>query len=352
MSANPQPGATPDDNAQDIDPSKIEWTERELALIAGKDPDAAPVADELDDDGVDPDAPEPGETAETPEQEVAEETPDEPAAPQSWVESADVERAAKFGLSEYDLANEFGSRDEFRKALRLAELAAAQAARPESPKADDKPAETEAEYVDAAKLPDGRINPDYFRKHDYDEATVASMEALRATQDENLALKQSLQEREQYESKLSFQQQINEFHRVLDAHRPDFYGKAFDDKGGVGKFSPDEAKHRARVYEEAELIIESLHRRQERAGLPISTPPWNEVIRRAEQYAYGDELAARDGRKRVEAVKQQSNRRRPAAGSAGAAQSRRANPPADGDYSNDPDIIEAWKRATGELAGV
>ncbi len=342
-------------NADETEPtdSSTELTEREIAIAEGRDPDAEPslieaeAAEEVVED-----------TPEQPEGEVADDNVSDPPADTPvgpWYSDTDREYASRHGISEWHL-QQFGSREEFSRAAALLEAAASarQADKKAAPGPLLEPApEKEPEYVDEPVV-DGKVNVEWYRQHDYDEGTIKAMEAQRAWQDKlekQFAEQETRAQQQQREAEeAAAQREINAFHEAADLARPDFYGKTTDEYGNYLPLTPEQNKRRETLFEEIYWLSQRIAHEQQRSTGKVAIPSWSALIKQAEVRAFGEELNRKTQEERLAAAKSQNRAIRPAAGSVGAGTARRASTmPATesvADISQDPEVIEAWNRAS------
>jgi hypothetical protein len=248
----------------------------------------------------------------------------------------------------------FRDKAEFDNAIWAAERLSAKA-----PKTEPAPVPAkEPEYVDAPLGADGKVNLAYYEKHEYDEATMALAKAFRAQQDKDSELSQkfsTVEKQLEDERKRSIEaeemRQVNALHDVMDAIRPDFYGKSADEHGSIITLGPAEVARRKQLLEEIDWSMRRIATEQQRAGLPIAFPSAAHLVKQAESRIFSAELLKLEQAKQAAAVKAQSRNIRPAAGSAGAGHARKSvariqsDDPAE--LANDPDLIAAWRVAEG-----
>lgn len=306
--------------------SKFTLTPRMVAVAKGEDPDAIssePPAEEVAE-----------------QEEVVEESDDAPAdeqaeEPTSWVTDADRQRATAYGLDPEDLSV-YSSREEFGRTLRALDKATSRL----SPKPSGEyspPAKDEAEEIDDTKPVDasGKLNLAYYEKN-FDEGTVEAMRVLRAQQDANekqsaaIAAFQAQQEQE------LFDRHIQSFHSAAESLRPDFYGRTVDKSGLPITPSKAELDRRQKLYDAAEVYMDHLARSQERSGMPVSIPPWPNILKQAEVIAFPQEIAAHEKavakatrEAQLKKVAEQSKNRRPVGSTASARAAYRNAPAAD-----------------------
>lgn len=335
-----------DETTPDETPAEggIQFTARELAIAEDRDPDAAEEA-ELAASQEDEQEQPAGEVADT---QVSDPPADTPAAP--WYSSRDVQYAEKHGLSEWHL-DQFGSREEFGRAAAMLEAAASRRQPEPKPEPTPKAPEKEPEYVDAATV-DGKVNVEWFKRHDYDEGTIAAMQAQRDWQDriEKQFADQESAAEQQRQAMLDAeeQRQLHAFHQAVDQARPDFYGVAYDEYGNINQLSEQQLQRRQELMEEVYWLSKRIEDKQLRSGMQVAIPSYQQLIKQAEVRAFGDELNRKTREQQLAAAKAQARTIRPAAGSVGAGTAKRnPSPPSDDPKSlaQDPDIIAAWAKA-------
>jgi hypothetical protein len=312
------------------DANKIELTEREILLAQGDDPDS----------GLEPVEKEDAQQVES-EADAGPGEADPPAEEKSWITDADREKAKAYGLSDEDLGL-LETREEFGRFVKLSDAAAS---RKPDPTADDPADEDEEEAGDKPLTKDGRINVQYYKDNDYDDGTVAAMEAMRKAQDDAAESKSYLSAIREQQEAAEYARHINEFHDAADELRPDHYGDS-----NAGKLSAEFAQRRTELYEATRQVAQFIAYQQQEQGKPISVPPLKELVKRAEALAFGGNLPKGQS-KPAATARTQGNRVRPVGSSAGAVgkpQKAASGDPAD--IANDPDVIEAWNRAQDPMS--
>lgn len=219
------------------------------------------------------------ESGEEPEGEQAEVEPETEPEAESWVLDRDRRYAATLGLTEDALAD-FGSRDELEKFGRLMSLAQ----KPE-PKAEPEPQPESAEYVDKPFLPNGDINVEWYRKHDYDEGQIALAEAKAKDAKKLAEISQQFESLQGYLAEQHRDRDLNDFHDALDNLDGEFFGKTIAE-GKAVVISEQLGRRRSDVFAQLDVAAESLARR---LGHP---PSMAQKVELAAQLAYGNELKA------------------------------------------------------------
>lgn len=321
----------------------ISLTAREIALARGDDDE--PAAGEIaadEDESPDVEA----DSAQFDGDEPGVDAPDDATPPTSWVDDFTRQVAAAHGVDDEDL-EAFGSREAFGAALRLINKRTA----PTAPTREEPAAPEAPAYLDKPHNADGSINVEYYKKHDYDEATIALAESNRQLQEQLGKQNQQSEWLAKHVAQQETERYWHAVHEAFDAHRPEFYGRTTDEAGHIlaNALSKDQGARRVNVFQQ----IETLQTAYQSMGRPIPSVP--QLVKQAEQMVYADELvklqAAADGiqrQERLDAVAGQSRRRRPVATTAGG--KRRKREPEEDRHStkaiaNDPDIVAIWRRA-------
>lgn len=266
-------------------------TDRMIAIAKGEDPDAIKpeVSEESDDE---PEVEQPAEEV----AEIAE--PEKPAAPTSWVTDADRRLAERYGLDAEDLLT-YGSREELGRIFRSIDKASSRRQPNPANLQDSQPTKAkEPEAVDDTKPvgPDGKLNLAYYEKNfSNDPDQVELFKAFRAQQDALEELKssqasyqQQAQERQEQEI---FQRQVYAFHDAANGLMPEFLGVTVDKSGLPTPLTQEQQTRRQELFDSANLIADHMAMTQERQGLPVSIPPWPQLLEQAAQLRFGDELA-------------------------------------------------------------
>jgi hypothetical protein len=332
--------------------SKFTLSPRMVAVAKGEDPDAIsdePVAEEVSE-----------------QEEVAEET-DAPAEeqaeqPTSWVTDADRQQATAYGLDEADLAT-YTSREDFGRQLRAIDKAFSRRqptwenSQVQKPEPETK---APAEAVDDTKPVDatGKLNLAYYEKNFSDDPDqLAVFKAIRKQQDDSEKNNAVLEEFRYREQEAEWNRHISAFHNAAETLRPDFYGRTVDKSGLPLSPSKSELDRRQKLFNAADVLIDHMAREQERNGLPVSIPPWGNILKQAESMAFPEEIAAHEktaakAKRQAELSKvaAQSKNRRPV-GSTASAQSAYRNAPHADPHSTDaimrnPSVEAVLRRIT------
>lgn len=301
----------------------FEWNEKLEALASGK-----PLA----------------ETDEEPEDEVRDEEETEAEAEaeapvEAWYDDDVKAIADTYGLTEDDLKG-FSGKEEFDRATsfwdRQAKSLYQQKQEPAPSK--EEPAE-EKEPLPRDEY--GFIDPEYYRKNEFSDETIALVESLRESQEQLAAMQRQQMIVQQ-------QAELNAFHDAVDSFDPKFYGSSLTDDGMPANLNEDLAGRRQKLLEETYAVAERIARRQEASGQPVRLPPWRVLIKQADNIVFGEERRQEEQGQRMRQIQNQSRRRRPVATNAAASPAVRRNLPNPRDpreIAADPDIIKFWERA-------
>lgn len=298
----------------------FEWNDRLEALAKGEKPDDEQVQET--EDGI------------VRDEEEAEET-QEPEEVGSWYDDDTKALAATYGLTEEDLGA-FSGQEEFDRATSFWEKQAKSLSAQKEVKA-----EPEEEKEPTPRDEHGLIDPEYYKKNEFSEETIALVESLRESQERLLAMQQQQTMAQQ-------QAELNAFHDAVDAYRPDFYGTSLQDDGTPANLSDELADRRQKLMEETYAVAERIARRQEASGQPVRLPPWRVLIKQADNIVFGDVHRRVEQEESLKKLQAQSKRRRPVNTTAGSSPAMRRtlpNPRDPKELAQDPDIIKFWERA-------
>ena len=276
-----------------------------------------------------------------------------------WYANEDIRQlAASYEIDDKDL-KDFGSEAGFRHLTRLidqkmiADPIQAPPSRRQQPPAD-KPEGTAGKSEDGT--PDGKsvmdLNPEDF---DDDTATL-----LRATQEmqRKIELQQSIIDQQaEWQQKLSAAEKAVEeqrativFHQAVDAMNSDLFGRTVDENGKPTPLNKVAEARREQLWHAAEEVLGAMYRNAVKRGQQFQLPPMEALVRRAENYAFGEELNQRSQAKFREQVAAQSRRRRPAP-SQGRRRPASALKPAQqtddvSSIATDPDVMAFFEKAS------
>lgn len=322
--------------------TEIKFTDRELAIARGEDPDlieATPdstILSQPDTDHVEEITDEQSPVGETT---TEDEEPTEP----SWINDDVRSLASSYGMTDEDL-NGFETEDAFRKAGLLLDRQLV----------DSKPAaqeEAKEETKDEAKADpeeEALIDPQWYIDNDYDAETVKMAKALRRQQElrreDRQAIEQMTQRWQQFETHIQAQEvqrQAEEFHTAVDQLDEKLFGKAWDDKGTANNLDKKHHENRAKLWEAAQTLEAGIIARAQAKGVPPELPPTSVLMKRAYQIAFPETISSDKRNKRIEDAKTQSAKRRPV-GTQGAALPNRVAESSDPVALADHPAIKEW----------
>ncbi|MEM9354593.1 MAG: hypothetical protein AAGB04_00125 [Pseudomonadota bacterium] len=214
---------------------------------------------------------------------------------------------------------------------------------------------------DGPGVKDGKLDVDYYKKNNFDEATVAAVQALRLQQDQAeqqqslLRQHQQMLAGQQRDMELFVQQQAveehrrqaNDFHDAVDTIRPDFYGNSLNEDGSTRRLTNEQADRRERLGAAVREIEQTIRMQNQLAGRNQSIPSYAVLVRRAEQVVFGKELSEKATAEQAKKLRAQSHRRRPVSRSAG---TKAVNPKASQDLTaaeiaSLPQVASYWQEA-------
>ena len=296
---------------EDSSVSGMELTERELAIIDGKDPDALDVVDdpadqhpeqpETDENQGDLGAPvsdEPPSDEEIEAEEAADQKAEETreAEPADWMTDEVRSLAYSYGMTDDELSG-FESQEEFERTGRLLDRRLTQIVETptqEEPKfsyeeweamvksrAENQP----SKQPEDAPASQGKIDPEYYRNNDYDDETVKIVETLRAEQERNDRIEALLTQQQEQENQRYMQEEINSFHRAVDSYRPDFFGQTIKDDGTTPRLNQEHTERRSKLYGEVARLAQGM----QMSGQAV--PGYDVLVRRASGIAFAEDFA-------------------------------------------------------------
>lgn len=312
---------------QDAAETKIELTEREIAIIEGRDPDVveAGAKEAVKDDKSAELAADSSEGGSVAGKDAGPDTNGgKDAASPSWFSEDDKSLGESYGLTEDDLRG-FASRDEFRKAARLLdkqfakaakqppEAAAEKSAEKPGEKAGEKPADTKAKPTEG-KTADEELNldPEEYEKAGYDNETVKLVKARKADFERIKALEARLARQEQIFQEQEAARSMAHFHQMVDGLDADRYGRAVDEQGRFSKLEQAHDENRRKLFEASDTIIAGIVARARERGEEPVFPTHKALLQRAELLAFGDDIRQQERAKQQKEIAEQSKRRRPA----------------------------------------
>lgn len=324
---------------------EMKLTDRELAIIDGRDPDVDASANDAYQpaDGIAPDT---EVNVEGEGKEALSDPPDEPepkaATEQDW--RTDLQPLAdSYGLTAEQLAD-FGSVDEFKRAARLFDAQAtrlAAAGRPTEEVAEEPAATPKPPAAEKAKPI--TLDPEQYRKQGYDQDTINLVEHARQMQEQLQASNEKVERHEAAYREIEQRRAMDAFHTAVDGLDSDRFGRSRDDGGRFVALSKEHDAARRKIYDAA-IEIQNL-------GLNV---PENVLLQRAEMLVFGDDIRAKERGKVKKEVADQSKLRR----SAGSRPVRpRVAAPVAGvgseteqarEIANIPEVAEMWNRLETE----
>ncbi len=350
--------------------STLELSEREIAIARGEDPDIpleqASPADteatgeaEVATDGGDKGGTEAAD--ETSAQVVGEPnaiSPDaqEPAkdgkqggkeaAAGSWIDADALALGQSYGLSDDELKG-FSSADEFRRAARLfdRQLAAGKlpAGRPQDSQAaaEEKPGEQPEAKAEAVEL-----DVETYRKAGYDDDTIRLVQYAKGLKEKVDAFEPQINEIRQSFAQQQQQQQIQVFHDAVDQLDEKTFGRSIDKHGRFIPLPREADDNRRKLFGAMQTLSSGMLAQGQ------ELPPVSVLLKRAEQFAFAEEIESRAKRKVQEQLTAQSKRRRPAPASRAARPTAaRRQSGVGGQVSeivDNPEIVKLWEQMQQE----
>lgn len=319
----------------------IEFTPREQAIMAGEDPDRAGESAELKSEPGTEALSTGGGTEAASEQ--SSENPQAAAgreAGKPWYSDEQRDLAGSYGMSEDDLKG-FSGEDEFLRTASLLDrqLAGAALRRIQAQQGQAQQGQAVTDPAGAAGQPpakpaEGNANPPAAEADDldpqkyidagYDDHTVNLVKQLKAQRDRSKAadakLDQVSKEFAEYRTTLQrqvetqrHQERLRLFHDAADKLNGNLFGRSLDDQGRVLKLADASNDNRRKLFEATNILVMGIEESAKQAGVQPQFPPYELLVRRAEQMVFADELR-RDREERTRAqLAEQSKRRRPVA---------------------------------------
>lgn len=192
-----------------------------------------------------------------------------------------------------------------------------------------------------------RFDLDKMDKDDYEEESWKAFEAHNQVVDEIEALREEIAQLKQGVPKTNPQDEakayVDAFDSLADEIMPEVFGKRFDG----GKDSPLAEQFIQRRVKLSETFHELAdgYRNSKR-----ELPPPDRLLKQAAMIAFGDEMDKAQSKTsqsdKLERIKKQAARRRPAGSSAGATRQRHLEPGSPEALASDPDIQRLYARAS------
>jgi len=348
---------------------KIELTDRELAIIDGKDPDF-PEEDNnpVEDKGDPPAGDDPPPSREQPpsdeelaaeENEVDVSEEPEPEEGPEWVTDEVRSLAYSYGMSEDDLKT-FGGVEDFERTGRLLDKRLTQQV--ELPQEQEEPRFSYAEWEQlmrqqgasqqqeptppggqlADDTPGVTLDPKYYKDNDFDDDTMRIVETAAKTEQKVAQLEAYIAQQREAEQQRAYQQEINDFHSAVDRYKPEFFGETVTEKGEYVRLAPENQEKRTKLYNEVAKIAQGIHMSGQ------AMPTYDVLVRRAAGVAFAEDFAKEQQEQYASRIQKQSRRRRAVSGKAGSASPSKPQPQTVEDIVNDPEIESFWVNAQRE----
>ena len=284
----------------------------------------------------------------------------------TWHSDDDVRLAAAYNIDPEELAS-FGSRDEFLRAAilfdkkLLAEAAAIKES--ENTVSTVKIGETE-KNTEKTRDSIEKIDPTKYSAEEYGPDTVNLVKQLRFMQDRQEAYEVALKQAEEFQKQVqvSFQehqhrQKLESFHDAVDQMDVSRYGRSIDDNGNYVPLDKSVDDNRRKLFDTVEMLSNAIVQTAVRSKTTPVVPPLTVLLRRAEQVAFGKEIADRDKKEFEGRLKAQAKRRRSAGSASGiSSMQNKASMNTQGksnaeagsaaSIANNPTIVAGWNRIT------
>jgi hypothetical protein len=330
---------------------KLELTEREIAIAKGEDPDAVAKPEQKAESKVETNPAESGKDSESGKEAASD------GVVSDWIDDEVRSLQGAYGLSEEDL-KEFNGGEDFRKALsfydkQLVKRSAKADTKPDTkPEAAQNKAETQPANKTESKPDEFDLDPEQYKKAGYDEETVRVVRVAKELREQVKALTaktESLSKRTEDEDR---HRAVFEFHDHVDRMDESLYGRSADDDGNYKDLSPEQDANRRKLHEGLKTIVAAIERDAREAGVEPKYPTFASLLKRAENFALGEELR----KKTVERVRQdasnqskqirQVNRGKPVTPVTKKTVSREESEVSE--IANDPKVRAFWDKATQE----
>lgn len=283
------------------------------------------------------------------------EEPDDSGLP-DWMDEESLEYARSYGLRDEDL-NEFKSLDDLHRFGALADKRLAESVANQSQQAPprDQPAKPESKEGDAPSEDEWDVgelvDPKKYEEEGYDETTVEAMKRLRRLQEmmQRMApVAKGLSGQVQSQQTEQQAQFSIDFHQTLDELDPAVFGRVIRD-GKAQALSDAHDQHRRQVWDATTRLYQGIVETARKEGRQPQLPPPKVLVRRAARLVLGSDVASSGSDLSVDAVREQSRRRRPVSSSV----RKKAAPGGSRDGSEDdvsriaskPDIRKFWVQA-------
>lgn len=263
------------------------------------------------------------------------------AEPTSWLTDEYKELASSYGMGD-DEVQEFSSAAEFTRATRLLDKQLADFAMrqvQETAKTETAPVApaqaTEAQVANAEKF--GKLEHldlTKLKAAGYDEDSLQLFSKQNEAIDRHNALVEHLEKRAAQEKvfeerfgklEQGFQQfqeaiwqhenqrRLQTFHTSVDSLNDERFGKTVTEDGRPLQLTQAQNQARQKLLETTAMLVEAHTLRQQTAGRPVEVPPLNAMLRRANQYAFSEDIRAEERKRVQQEIAEQAKRRRPVA---------------------------------------
>jgi len=258
-----------------------------------------------------------------------------------WYGDDVLQLAASYDLTADDL-DEIGGAEAFQAATRVLDRRLRMAASQAENERRDVPAAKDGEQA----TEDLELDPEFYAREGYDEATLKVVKAAAAAVAKSAALEREMAELRQWreaESKRAdaerWQSFVSDFHRDVDAMGDELFGSSAEDARVLkGAADSEAAQRRVKLFETLMQYNAAF------GDVPLSVK-----VKRAANLAFGDVIREREKRSVIEKIADQSRKRRPVASAN--RQTKVVGKPRDfmnpsdvGFVLDDPEFQGFWKR--------
>jgi hypothetical protein len=345
--------------------STLELSEREIAIARGEDPDtqvdqtspadtevsteatgeAEAATDSGDTGGTEAadKSSEAGLRAEEPAKD-GEQGGKEAATGSSWLDSETRTLGQSYGLSDDELKG-FTSAEEFRRFTSFydKQLAAGKLAKPQDSQAaaQEKPSEQPEAKAETVEL-----DVEAYRKAGYDDDTIRLVQYAKGLKEKVDAFEPQINEMRQHFVQQQQQQQIQVFHDAVDQLDEKLFGRSIDKSGRFTQLPREADENRRKLFGAMQTLSSGMLAQGQ------ELPPVSVLLKRAEQFAFAEEVESRAKRKVQEQLTAQSKRRRPAPASRAARPTATKKQPGVGgqvsEIVDNPEIVKLWNQMQEE----